>query len=168
MVVHLLHCSIFVSSTTSCSKRQQRCPARYILLNALFWKKCSWQHGCHPLLLPDIPFTEHKAHLRALFVLQIGKPEIYVFVRGGGNPDGRLGQKFISGEIWDKSKLCSTLDSSPFGPFASCIKSGWFLCVYTSLGIHMVPLCLLACCVEIHSPVAFGLTATGTPLLPAD
>lgn len=32
-------------------------------------------------------------------MLQIGKPEIYVFVQGRGNPDSHSGQKFIFGEI---------------------------------------------------------------------
>ena len=66
VVVHLLHCSIFISSTTFCSKRQQRSPDRYILLNTLFWKKFSWQYGCHLVLLHNIPSEKDKAHIHVL------------------------------------------------------------------------------------------------------
>lgn len=141
--------------------------AEYFIL-----EKISWQSGCHPVLLCNIPFQEDKAHIHVLHLvtrLDLKTRQLRVYARRGQRWQP-LRTKIYSGDIWDKSKLWNTLVSPPPYPFASFINLGWFLCIYISGNSNdsTVSSRLFFFSFLIYSPVIFGLMAMDTALLQFD
>lgn len=167
MIVHLLHCSIFLSSTTFCRKRQQRCSDRSVLLNTLFWKK-NPADSCHPVLLHNVPFKGDKAHIhtcsapchKAWF-----EHQTIMFMCRAGATLTVTQDRSLSHQR--QIKAINILVSPPPYPFASFINLGWFWCIYMSGNINAVSSRLFSFCL-IYSFITSGWIAVDTASLQSD